>query len=75
MYSFSGTIPIPMVSIFSVIEVIWRRKEALRNDVDSKMVERLESSVDNFSSSWLLAVRCSIVLGSCIFVERMPWHS
>ena len=36
---------------------------------------RLESSVDNVSSSWFLVVRYSIVLGSCSFVERMPWRS
>ena len=34
-----------------------------------------ESSVDNFSSSWLLALRCSVVLGSCSFVEKMSWRS
>ena len=34
-----------------------------------------ESSVDHFSSFGILAVRCIVVLGSCSFVERMPWRS
>ena len=36
---------------------------------------RSESSVDNFISSWLLAVRFSVVLGSCSFVEKITWRS
>ena len=34
-----------------------------------------ESSLDNVISSWFLVVRCSVVLGSCSFVEKMPWRS
>ena len=32
-------------------------------------------SVENVSSSWILALRCRVVLGSCSFVERMPRRS